>query len=170
VTGETVGSELEKLPRRRQIRLARSVYEITGQPVLVTTCTRERKPVLTCGSMPRIIDTGLRSASEVVPVALYVWCVMPDHLHALVSPEDEGNVVDWVRRFKGRVAADARQQGLRNLWQRSFHDHILRVEEAGADVASYVLANPVRAGLVEDWREWSHHGSLTWDLSEWVSP
>lgn len=46
LTGETVGSELEKFPRRRQIRLARSVYEITGQPVLVTVCTRERKPVI----------------------------------------------------------------------------------------------------------------------------
>jgi len=163
-----VGSEREKLPRRRQIRLARSVYEITGQPVLITTCTRERRPVLTCGSMPTIIDAGLRSASQGVPVALFVWCVMPDHVHALVAPENQGNVVDWVRRFKGRVAADARQQGLRNLWQRSFHDHVLRVEEAVADVVSYVLANPVRAGLVEDWRQWPHHGSLTWDLSEWV--
>jgi REP-associated tyrosine transposase len=138
--------------------------------MLVTTCTREPKPVLTTGSMPRIIDDGLRSATEFVPVALFVWCVMPDHLHALVAPKNEGNVVDWVRRFKGRVAAAARQQGLRNLWQRSFHDHILRAEEAVADGVSYILANPVRAGFVEDWREWPHHGSLTWDLSEWVHP
>lgn len=120
--------------------------------------------------MPIIIETGLRLASDGVPVALFVWCVMPDHLHALVAPENEGNVVDWVRRFKGRVSADARQQGLRNLWQRSFHDHILRVEETVADVVSYILANPVRAGFVKDWREWPHHGSLTWELSEWVNP
>jgi REP element-mobilizing transposase RayT len=158
-----MGSEHEKLPRRRPIRLARSVYEITGQPVLITTCTSGRQPVLPSGSMPGIIDAGLRAASEGVPVELFVWCLMPDHFHALVAPDKEGNVVDWVRRFKGRVAADARQQGLRNLWQRSFHDHVVRVEEAVSDVVSYILANPVRAGLVEDWRKWPHHGSLTWD-------
>ena len=98
-----------------------------------------------------------------------VWCVMPDHLHAVVAPRDGGNVVEWVRRLKGRVTADARGHGLRKLWQRSFHDHVLRREESVADAVNYVLANPVRAELVESWREWPHHGSFVWDLSEWVS-
>lgn len=118
--------------------------------------------------MPGIVAGALRSALTSVPLGVLVWCVMPDHVDAVVVPEDGGNVVDWVRRFKGRVATDARRQGVRNLWQRNFHDHVLRVEEAIADVVSYVLANPVRAGLVENWREWPHRDSLTWDLSEWV--
>ena len=164
-----MGLGMRRLPRRRRIRLERSVYEIAGQPVLVTICTRGRQAVLTAGSMPEIVMGAIRSVSTDVPMEVLVWCLMPDHLHAVVAPEKGGNVVDWVRRLKGRVAADARQQGVRNLWQRSFHDHVLRAEEAIAEVVSYVLANPVRAELVESWREWPHHGSLTWDLAEWVT-
>lgn len=164
-----MSSGTKRLPERRRIRLAHSVYEVAGRPVLVTICTRDRQAVLTGGSLPEIVAEAIRAASTDVPVEVLVWCVMPDHLHALVAPREGGSVVQWVRSFKGRVAADARRQGLRKLWQRSFHDRVLRAEEAVADVVSYVLANPVRAEHVESWREWPHHGSLTWNLSEWVT-
>jgi putative transposase len=34
------------------------------------------------------------------------------------------------------------------VWQAGFHDHALRAEEDVVAVARYVVANPVRAGLV----------------------
>ena len=157
-----------KLRERRRIRLARSVYEVAGQPALVTVCTRQRQRVLTDEPLLSILEDALRSASMDSPMSVLVWCVMPDHLHAVVAPLDGGSVIDWVRRLKGRVAAVARKHGFRRLWQRSFHDHVLRADEAVAQVVKYVLANPVRANLVDGWRDWPHRGSLTWDLSEWI--
>ncbi len=157
-----------KRPKRRRIRLARALYEVTGQPMLVTICTRNRQAVLTGKQMSEVIEAALKSASKSSPMDVFAWCVMPDHLHAVVAASDGGDVVEWVRRFKGRVAAAARGMGSRALWQRSFHDHVLRADEAVAEALKYVLANPVRANLVEDWRDWPHRGSLTWDLSEWV--
>jgi REP element-mobilizing transposase RayT len=118
--------------------------------------------------MPSIVQAGVRSATAAVPMEVLVWCVVADHVHAVVTPQRGGSVVNWVGRFKGRVAADARRDGLRKLWHRSSHDHVLRDDEAIADVVNYVLANPVRRGLVDNWREWPHCGSLTWDLSDWV--
>ncbi len=35
------------------------------------------------------------------------------------------------------------------LWQKGFHDHAVRAEEDLASVARYVVANPLRAGLVK---------------------
>ncbi|BAU72594.1 Transposase [Metapseudomonas furukawaii] len=35
------------------------------------------------------------------------------------------------------------------LWQKGFHDHALRSDEDVKTVARYVVANPLRAGLVE---------------------
>ncbi len=35
------------------------------------------------------------------------------------------------------------------LWQKGFHDRALRREEDLVTVARYVVANPLRAGLVE---------------------
>lgn len=155
-----------RLPKRQRIRLGRGRYEETGRPVLVTICTRDRRAVLADEPMAGIVGSTLRSASANVTVDLLVWCVMPDHLHALVAPIERANVVDWVRRFKGPVAAKARKHGIRQLWQRSFHDRVLRADEAVREVARYVLGNPVRAGLVDCWKDWRHRGSLTWDLAE----
>jgi REP element-mobilizing transposase RayT len=35
------------------------------------------------------------------------------------------------------------------LWQKSFHDHALRKEEDLLAIARYIVANPLRAGLVK---------------------
>lgn len=43
-----------------------------------------------------------------------------------------------VNRFIGRQGA---------LWQRAYHDHALRSEESLREVARYIIANPLRAGL-----------------------
>ncbi|MNW20243.1 hypothetical protein D3C71_2205540 [compost metagenome] len=45
-----------------------------------------------------------------------------------------------VNQFTGRKVT---------LWQKGFHDRALRREEDLLKVARYVVANPLRAGLVE---------------------
>ena len=73
---------------------------------------------------------------------------MPDHLHALVlGRHDAADLIRFVQRFKQVTAFDFKgDTGLR-LWQQSFYDHVLRVEEDLADVAAYILNNPLRSGL-----------------------
>jgi len=132
--------------------------------MLVTVCSRERSPLLTVGAVPRLLATGIVKATRDVPVAVLAWVIMPDHLHVLLAPKVGGDVQAWVRRLKGGVSSHARALGLRRLWQRSFHDRVLRSDEQVSQVARYVLQNPVRAGWVEAWHQWPHHGSLTWDL------
>ena len=42
--------------------------------------------------------------------------------------------------LKGRVSP---------VWQRGFYDHAIRREENLRNVARYIVANPLRAGLVQ---------------------
>jgi putative transposase len=42
------------------------------------------------------------------------------------------------------------------LWQKGFHDHAVRGTEDMRTLARYVVANPVRAGLVRSVREYPH--------------
>jgi len=42
------------------------------------------------------------------------------------------------------------------VWQRSFYDHALGCEEDLIKVAEYIVYNPVRKGLVKDWREYRY--------------
>jgi len=75
---------------------------------------------------------------------------MPDHLHALLSFPPSGTPLKTVvRKWKEWTA---KQLGLD--WQEDFFEHRLRREESRRQKADYILANPVRAGLVarpEDW-------------------
>jgi REP element-mobilizing transposase RayT len=90
----------------------------------------------------------LEGTAERLGFRLLAFSLMPDHLHALVvGRHDEADLIRFVQRFKQVTAFDfKRDTGLR-LWQQSFYDRALRIEEDVADVATYILANPVRAGL-----------------------
>jgi REP element-mobilizing transposase RayT len=81
---------------------------------------------------------------------------MPDHPHTLLSPADsETPLGKWLFAFKnytGRIFANA--GGTPPLWQRSAYDHVCRSDETPETVLAYIVDNPVRAGLVDGWREW----------------
>ena len=48
------------------------------------------------------------------------------------------------------------------FWQDGFHDHALRKEENVIEAARYIVANPLRAGLVSSVADYPH-----WD-AVWV--
>lgn len=56
-----------------------------------------------------------------------------------------------MQRIKGRSAISINRvlgsQG--QLWQKGFHDRAIRKEEDLQAIARYVVANPLRAGLVD---------------------
>ena len=45
------------------------------------------------------------------------------------------------------------------LWQGGFYEHVLRAEEDRAAVIRYLLENPIRAGLVQELRQYPYWGS-----------
>jgi len=80
---------------------------------------------------------------------LLAWVVMPDHIHLLAELRG-GTLPEMVRKLKGRTAMriNALRESRGSVWQRGYHDHAIRREEALIDAARYVVANPLRAGLV----------------------
>jgi len=74
---------------------------------------------------------------------------MPDHLHVLADLK-WGTLGNTMRVLKGRTARHMNAAfGISGaLWQRGYHDHAIRAEEDLRSIARYVVANPIRAGLV----------------------
>ena len=91
---------------------------------------------------------------------VYAYCLMPDHLHLAVSPQpSSGGLFRIMQGFKSYTTRLGWQRGLRQgLWQRSYYDHIARREEDLAGICEYILANPVRSGLVSDPACWPYSG------------
>ena len=75
---------------------------------------------------------------------------MPDHLHWLFELGDQplDTVLASVKsRSAKAVNASRRKTG--QVWQRGFHDRAVRHEEDIRAIARYIVANPLRAGLVQ---------------------
>jgi putative transposase len=148
---------------RKGNRLSFSSY-LAQRSYLATLCTRDRKAIFTSPQIVQLMVCSLSEQARLHFFEVYAYCFMPDHCHLLLCGIDSSsNLPGMIRAFKGRTAVELRHLGLRNVWQRSFHDHIIRNGEDFRAAAAYVLENPVRAGLVGDPRRWPHSGSLVFD-------
>jgi REP element-mobilizing transposase RayT len=130
----------------------------------MTICVANRRPVFGNPSLARDAVNLLKALSFECGVTLHAYCVMPDHIHVLLSPNADTGGIEFVRLLKGRLATTLRRLGVSGrVWQRSFHDRAIRQEENFREVIQYILHNPVRAGLVEDWQLYPFSGSLYLD-------
>ena len=93
---------------------------------------------------------------------LYVAVVMPDHVHLILVPavcHERQCVVplsEIMKNIKGRAAHEINRRLERcgAVWQEESFDRVLRCSEKLDEKIAYVLDNPVRRGLVKDWREY----------------
>lgn len=76
---------------------------------------------------------------------------MPDHLHALVSFPQVESMPQVIRSWKHYLS---KHQHIR--WQRDFFDHRLRSNESHEEKLTYILNNPVRAGLILTPDKWPY--------------
>jgi putative transposase len=99
-------------------------------------------------------------------VEVLAYCVMPDHVHVLIAFRSKGvSLSRWVGDLKRWVSRRASSDLAEDLqWQPSFYEHVVRSDEDAVVLARYILSNPVRAGLVEDWRNFPWSGSFAWQL------
>ena len=50
------------------------------------------------------------------------------------------------------------------LWQKGYYEHVLREDEDSKEIAHYIIANPVRAGLVQSPDDYPFIGSDAWSI------
>jgi REP element-mobilizing transposase RayT len=89
---------------------------------------------------------------------LLAWCVMPNHVHAVVQPRPGWTLSRILKGWKGYTAHEAnkllRRAGL-DFWQAESFDHLIRDDEDMRRCCHYTLMNPVDAGLCERAEDWT---------------
>jgi REP element-mobilizing transposase RayT len=65
-------------------------------------------------------------------------------------------VTDILRKLKGSTARDCNKLLKRTgaFWHHESYDHVVRNIEELRRIVNYVLLNPVKAGLVDDYEKW----------------
>ena len=140
--------------RRKNIRLPNHIYELSSQMFSVTICTQDRRPIFRNEKWAKTLLCSLNTELFSEQTEQYAWCLMPDHLHLLISPRG-ANLSTVLGAWKSYTGHLLRKNGLQgSCWQRGFYDHALRKEEDVQRAAEYIVNNPVRKGLAKNWRDY----------------
>lgn len=147
---------MKQLPIRKRNRLENYDY---SQPcaALITICAETREPVF--GAVDGSLDppaTRLSALGKTVQQAILeiekhygnvkvdTYSILPDHVHLLLRLEptehDPPTLSRIVRLFKAAVTKAAGKA----VWQKGFHDHIIRTEEDYQTAWNYVTYNAAK--------------------------
>jgi REP element-mobilizing transposase RayT len=125
----------------------------------VTFVTAERQPFFTQTKLAELATNEVQRIASANSFTVLAHCVMPDHVHVLIAGDSEtSSLSSFAHRFKQSLGFKFKQETGNNLWQRSYHDHVLRTDEPWLPHAEYILNNPVRAGLVHTAQDWPYSG------------
>ena len=147
-----------ELPKRKSPRMPGYDYRTNGA-YFVTVCTKNK--IQYFGDVGRntkpsrmIEKTFLEIIKKYPQVACPVYKVMPNHFHAIIeiqptTPEAAPTLSEIIREFKRYsmgeyirlVKAGNAIAFEGKLWQRSFHDHVIRNQAAYEKIWNYIQYN-----------------------------
>ena len=87
---------------------------------------------------------------------LHAWCVMPNHVHVLVTPLGGHRLSAVLHSWKSFTAKEANRQLGRSgsFWMPEYFDRAIRDERHFRAAVAYIEHNPVQAGLCEAPGNW----------------
>ena len=134
-------------PHGKNLRKGR--FSAPNHTYLITTVTQNRLPVFEDFYKARLLIDTLKTERNAQTLA---FVVMPDHLHWLMTLGPQSHLPKVVQGIK---SISSRKIG-KPIWQAGYHDHALRQETELKATARYIIANPLRAGLVERIGDYPH--------------
>ena len=89
------------------------------------------------------------------------FSIMPNHVHLVITPlEKTDGVYYGLTKIMHNIKRNSAKQANKLLgrtgpfWQHESYDHYIRNHAEFQRIIEYVLQNPVKAGLVDDWTAW----------------
>lgn len=139
---------LSSKPGYRALRRGRA--SCPGAAYLITTITRDRQPVFSHFPAACAAARCFETPSLLRDSRMLAWVLMPDHAQWLIQLGEVDSLAALVNRLKSSSSRMAGKYARteRSIWVAGFHDHGLRAEEDLLGVARYIVANPLRAGLI----------------------
>jgi putative transposase len=133
------------------------------RPYFVTFVTRYRQQLFRDPKIAGLARDVILRYRALGWYRLGCYCVMPDHVHVLVTLLGRRrSLSNVVAAIKNQITYHAKLDCRTVRWQLGYHDRIAREHELCRDYLEYVIANPVRMGLVTDFRQYPFSGIVDW--------
>ena len=151
----------KELPQRKKLRLQNFDYSSAGA-YFITICTKARKmlfaPVGADSISARMVErTFLETIRQYDGVDSPIYVVMPNHFHAIITisradMESAPTVSEIIQSFKRYSTVEYTKMvkdGIlppfdKQIWQRSFYDHVIRNRDDYNEIYKYIYENPMK--------------------------
>jgi len=157
----------KKIIREKKHRLWPELY--TGERVIsYTGNVKKRKQLFKNMFVFKEIERILLAELKDKECDAFVYLFMPYHFHfILCGKHSKANIKKCIDSFKQKSGFWLYKNMPDIKWQKDYYDHILRNNEDLTAQIWYILNNPVRAGIVEHWKDYKLRGSTIYNLDEW---
>ena len=145
-----------ELPKRKSTRLKNYDYSQNGY-YFITICTHKKQkllcdivgeglralPTIKLTKIGEVVSHSIEYINSYDSISIDKYIIMPNHVHLIIKIQAGGRgdpplqLYDVIGRFKSFT--NNKYDG--TLWQRSFHDHIIRGERDYQKIWQYVDSN-----------------------------
>lgn len=122
----------------------------------ITICTHNKRCLFgepgNLSSFGKIAEEFLLQIPKIYPaIKIDKYVVMPNHIHAIMIMEAEApgqerkDLTGVIGQYKMAVTKQIRRlRNVESVWQRSFHDHVIRNETGYQKIWEYIHNNPAK--------------------------
>ncbi|MDI1298748.1 transposase [Methylotenera sp.] len=145
---------LGSTPHQKDLRRGR--VSQSNQIYHITTATLNRTPIFKVFQHARDLTMQIKASDDMGYTNTLAFVIMPDHIHWLFQLNQIKSLSKTVQSLKSLSSRAIGQ----SIWQAGYYDHATRKEEDIQTIARYIIANPVRAGLVKRVGDYPHWDAI----------
>jgi putative transposase len=135
----------------------------------VTTDTWQRRVLFKDPNLAEIVVDQLLQCRDKGLCQLHAFVLMPDHLHLLLTPDEDASLEKAMQMIKGGSSFRIKKELQYHfpIWHEGFHDRWMRGQDEYQPRLNYIVQNPVAAKLASTASEyaWSS-ASGKWQMDE----
>ena len=135
---------------RKSARIPNYDYS-TRNYYFITICTDNHRCIF--GSVEKLSEFGEIAKEEILSITKHYqgvfvdyFIVMPNHVHMIIVLEENApNLNQIVAQYKSGVSRRIHKRYPDiSVWQRSYHDHIIRNQISYEKIWNYIQGNPLK--------------------------
>ena len=157
-------------PTRKQVRLQDYDYSAPGA-YFVTVCTQDRRcilshitvgadalggPLLTLSETGKIVEKYILSSDRIDGLRVEKYVIMPNHIHLLLRidgmfagadggpPRASAPTYATIPSAIGALKRLVHREAGQTVFQRSYHEHVIRGEADYREIWRYIDTNPAK--------------------------
>lgn len=111
---------------------------------------------LRISKVAKIVSEAILYGHNTKRYEVICFCIMPNHVHLILhkAVDQLFNILHSIKRYSAREANKHLNRTGSPFWQKESYDNLIRDDADLAYKINYILNNPVKAKLVNDWKDW----------------